>query len=348
MPYRTLRDFLQNERPSVATTSTYNDPLKFPQNRFSATRVISGLFLKPSDTIWFDDPNVDPEPKDHVLYLGCNILQTPYMLSTCVELLKKMRIDFALVGGTNVCCGSPLLAAGKVEAAESFDRKRLRFFEKFLPKIVIEWDESCNEFTRSNTMNYVSPNFRMMNIEQFIAENIDKLYFVNRVERRAVIHDHYGHDAAKIADYDAPRKVLKSIPGLEIVEMPHSRSGALECGFEFLSKGMKQEASSANEYLLREAKSSGADTLVAFWQACYRTLASSEVTHGITTVHFIELVAEAVGIPHHDKFKEYKISNDLERVLNESRENIEANGYTLDEIRPYVRKYMFGVASSFS
>ena len=76
-----------------------------------------------------------------------------------------MGINFAVVGGTNLCCGSPLLASHKIEAAESFDRKRMNFFTKFRPKTVIEWDESCNEFTHLNTLRYMKLDFEIENIE---------------------------------------------------------------------------------------------------------------------------------------------------------------------------------------
>lgn len=343
--YSTLREFIASERPSVIEHPAHSDPLKFPQNRFGAAKVISSLFLKPEDCIWLDENSVEPEQRDYVLYLGCNVLQTPYMMWTCVDILKKMGLEFAIVGGTSTCCGSPLLSAGKIEAAEAFDRKRINLFARFRPHTVIEWDESCNEFTRLNTLHYMKPDFEMKNIEKFISENTRLLRFEKSINKKIAIHDHYGHGDNSEADMESPRKALKAVSGVEVVELEHNRIHSLPCGFEALSyKGLKEEAKRQNEELIVEASKSGADILTVFWQACYRTLAN---TTTLEVRHFIDIVGEALGINYEDKYEKYKIWNDTGLVLEDARENILANGYTLEEIRPYVQKYLFGTNSSF-
>ena len=346
--YSSLIELERNRRDVPASSGSHDYPAKFPQSRYSPTKVISSLFLKPSDTFWIDDPNAGTDHKDYVLYIGCNVLQTPFLLMNCVNVLGKMGIDFAVVGGTNLCCGSPHLASGKVNAAESFDRRRMSFFSKFRPKAVIEWDESCNEFTHLNTLRYLKPDYEIINIESFLASNLSLCDFNTVKSEKIAIHDHYGHNARSIADFESPRRVLSAIPGVEIVEMAHSKHEALECGFDLLSKD-KRVAAMANEKLLDEAKDAGARTLLVMWQACYRTFARSEVTHGIKTRHFIDIVAEALGYSgsSEDKYKEYKISKNVDRVLEESAENIRANGYSVEEIRPYVERYLFGDEKAF-
>jgi len=348
--YSSLRELEETERAeSLAKKRNAKvDPNKFPQSRYSPTNVISSLFLKPEDKFWIDDPNVETGRKEYVLYIGCNVLQTPFLLINCVNVLRKMNIDFAVVGGTNLCCGSPLLSAGKIQAAESFDRRRMNFFGKFKPRVVIEWDESCNEFTHLNTKRYMHFDYEIENIERFIADNISLCNFQRLPNTRVAIHDHYGHDARSIADFESPRRVLSAIPGVEIVEMAHSKGEGLECGYDLLAKD-KKAALAANERVIQEAKAAGADTFLVMWQACYRTYARSEVTHGIRTRHFIDVVAEALGCvgTTEDRYKQYKVSGNVDHVLSASRETLEANGYTVDEIRPYVEKYLFGIDKSF-
>lgn len=346
--FSSLLELEQSRCDIPASSGSRIDPTKFPQSRYSATKVISSLFLKPSNTFWIDDPHSETWQKDYVLYIGCNVLQTPFLLSNCVNVLKKMGIDFAVVGGTNLCCGSPHLASGKTRAAESFDRRRMNFFSKFRPKTVIEWDESCNEFTHLNTLRYLQPDYEIVNIESFLASNLSLCDFKTVKPERIAIHDHYGHNARTIADFESPRRVLSAIPGVQIEEMAHSRSEALECGFDLLSKD-KQASAMANDQVLDEAKDAGASALLVMWQACYRIFSRSELTHGIKTRHFIDLVAEALGFTRtsEDKYKEYKNSKNVNRVLEESAENIRANGYSVEEIRPYVERYLFGDEKAF-
>lgn len=345
--YSSLRELVNAERHLTFNPRPRDGLTDFPQSRYSPTKVVSSLFLKPGERLWIEDPSVEVEQKDYVLYIGCNILQTPFLLLNCVNVLRKViGTNFAVVGGTNLCCGSPLLAQGRVEAAESFDRKRMNFFSKFKPKIVIEWDESCNEFTHANTLRYLRPDYEMVNIERFLADNLSLCPFQSIEPRRVTIHDHYGHKAryrtGPVADYASPRKVLSAIPGIEILEMEHNKEDALECGYDLITND-RMEKMKANDGVLREARQSGAATLLVMWQACCRAFTRSEVTHGVRTRHFIDLVAEALGLSegYEDKYKQYRLSMNLDWVLLESKENIEANGYTMDEIRPYVERYLF-------
>ncbi len=342
--YSKLRDFISSERPAFVNSPSQYDPLKFPQNRFSAAKVISSLFLKPEDSIWLDENAKQPEQSDYVLYLGCNVLQTPFMMWTCVDVLKKMGLKFAIIGGTSTCCGSPFLTAGKIEAAESFDRKRIDVFSRFKPHTVIEWDESCHEFTHLNTLSYMKPSFEMKNIEQFIAENNHLLKFEKQINMKIAIHDHYGHAENSYADMDAPRKALKGIPGVQLVELEHNKLDALPCGFEAISKGNKEQGRQQNRELIAEASSSGADVLAVFWQACYRTLVGQRE---INVRHFIDLVGESLGINYEDKYRKYKLWNNVGRVVEDASEYIRSNGYSEEEIKPYVQKYLFGVSSTF-
>jgi len=97
----------------------------------------------------------------------------------------------------------------------------------------------------------------------------------------------------------------------------------------------------ADNAIMEEAAASRIDVLAVFWQACYRTLIKPAARYGIESRHFIELVGEAVGVRHVDDYKRYKLMGDLDLILRESRENIEANGYTVEEVKPFLERYLF-------
>lgn len=334
MAYPTLREYLARERPSLLGR---REAVTFPQGRYSPMNVLSSLFLRPEERFWVERLEGEPEPREYVLYIGCNVLQTPFLLWTCVDVLRKMGIDFVAVGGGHLCCGSPFLKAGKIEAAESFDRRRIETFARFKPRVVIEWDASCSQFTRLYTLNYIKPSFEIKSIEAFISENLERLEFVGRLEKRVAIHDHYGYVSEANRsdfDYETPRRVLGSLPGVELVDLPHSRGEALPCSFE--SPGSEE----ADTAIMREAAAARVDVLAVFWQACYRTLIKPAARHGVDSRHFIELVGEALGIRHVDGYKRYKLMGDLDLVLREARANLEANGYTIEEVRPLLERYL--------
>jgi Fe-S oxidoreductase len=105
--------------------------------------------------------------------------------------------------------------------------------------------------------------------------------------------------------FDSPRKVLLSIPGIQLVEMGRSRAEAMCCGVDAWmcnsnSKQMQVER-------LQEAKMSGADMLVTTCPKCqihFRCVMSEKLPKAIFPVpdeakievaDLSELVARALG-----------------------------------------------------
>jgi Fe-S oxidoreductase len=73
--------------------------------------------------------------------------------------------------------------------------------------------------------------------------------------------------------YDAPREVIKSIPGLELVEMEHSREDSQCCGggggyFTAFPENSVEIA----EKRIREAEETGADAIVTTCPLCRTNL----------------------------------------------------------------------------
>jgi len=76
--------------------------------------------------------------------------------------------------------------------------------------------------------------------------------------------------------YDAPRKIIQSIPGVTLVELEHNRAGSLCCGG---GGNLEMTAPELAGYLakakIEEIQQSGADVVVTACQQCVRTIATS-------------------------------------------------------------------------
>ena len=108
-------------------------------------------------------------------------------------------------------------------------------------------------------------NFDVIHITEFVAENLDKLKF--KEWKRKVAY----HDPCRLGRgmgvYDAPRKILQAIPGVELVEMEHSRELAHCCGTSCWTNCNKySKLMQINR--LREAVDAGAETLITSCWEC--------------------------------------------------------------------------------
>ncbi|HZL05728.1 MAG TPA: (Fe-S)-binding protein, partial [Coriobacteriia bacterium] len=97
--------------------------------------------------------------------------------------------------------------------------------------------------------------------------------------------------------YEAPRDMLKAIPGLDFVEMEHNREEGLCCGSVITLIGEAPIAPILGGQRLQEAVDAGADTVVALCPCCQVQLRDSNVKNdlGLRVDDLARAVAEAAG-----------------------------------------------------
>ncbi len=102
--------------------------------------------------------------------------------------------------------------------------------------------------------------------------------------------------------YDAPREVLRAVPGLRLVEMPHSGPNSLCCGGG--GGRMWQEDLDADQKMseirIREAAATGAEVLITACPLCLIMLEDARKTAGfedtLKVLDLNELLLQALGL----------------------------------------------------
>ena len=229
------------------------------------------------DLSWISDDLKIKETGDLLFFVGCS----PYFnvifnnigansldaTKSSIKILNALGIEPA-VRPDERCCGHDAYWTGELETFKQLAKKNLEMIQKSGAKKVIF---SCAEgYTTLKTIYpkfFGKLKFEVQHISQFIAEKVEagELKFKELSEKVTY------HDPCRLgrfeSEYEAPRKVLQAIPGLELIEMPRNRENSLCCGSSTwinctqVNKKIQVEK-------LKEAQGTGATTMVTACPKC--------------------------------------------------------------------------------
>jgi hypothetical protein len=123
--------------------------------------------------------------------------------------------------------------------------------------------------------------------------------------------------------------ILGAIPGLEVVDLDRPRVGYM-CN-SLAPVADYKRALHAGE--LAAAEAAGVECLVGVYHACHRELCAHERDYPFRIVNFLELVGEAMGVEHPDLFKQWKLTQDVDRVLAEVAGDVATAGLDPEAVR---------------
>lgn len=147
-----------------------------------------------------------------------------------VKILNAAGVDFGILGAKETCCGDSVRKAGNEALFKRLARENIKtWVESGVKKIVVSSPHCYNTF--KNEYSEFRVNFEVVHITQYMYELVrqGKLQFSNDLAKKVTYHDpcYLGrHNGI----FEQPRAVLKSIPGLQLKEMPDYGETSLCCG----------------------------------------------------------------------------------------------------------------------
>jgi heterodisulfide reductase subunit D len=213
-----------------------------------------------------------------------------------IKLLRKADVDFKLLGKEEWCCGSVLLRTGERKTAEEVAEHNIQAFKNAETTKVVT---SCSGCYRTLQKDYEEllgkQDFEVVHIVDFLKKLIDegKLKFPE-ANIKVTYHDpcHLGRHSGI---YEAPRDILKSVPGLKLLEMTRNKQNARCCGagggvrsaYKELSDGMADTR-------IKEAEETGAEVLTSACPFCTFALREAAERNGskIRVLDLPELLVE--------------------------------------------------------
>lgn len=211
---------------------------------------------------------------DVVYFVGCVSSFFPMVQNipqNVLRILGAAAVDVAVLGGEEWCCGFPLIGAGVPERMDELVEHNLKKVKALGAKELIFSCPTCyctwKEYYRTDVALYHTTEY----LEKMV--NQGDLQFK---ELAVTVTYHDPCDLGrKSGVFDAPRRILKAIPGLKLVELENSRSKSVCCGgggnVEMADPAL---SAAVAQKKLEEIQRTGANVVVTSCQQCVRTIKS--------------------------------------------------------------------------
>jgi Fe-S oxidoreductase len=295
------------------------------------------LLMAPEEIPWLTSIPADPEPRDTVLYLGCQALRTPEFCLEAIDVLGTLRADFVSFGGSAVCCGSVHQFFGHdIDLAERVSSSTTAKIARFKARNVLTICPNCNFQYEKGVASRSEPPFRMRHFYEYLHEHLAELRFVQPIAKKIGLHRHAGSSHHQDEHGQMCFDILSSIPGTEIVDLPQfPELGPICYGRAHRSLDDKRHGE-IMDALFASALEQRCDVVATIYHACQRELCHEERRGPFTVRSVVGLVAEALGGGRGDRLKRLKKADDLEAALSEVEPNRAARGISHENTRAVI------------
>jgi Fe-S oxidoreductase len=272
-----------------ASLSTKGNP--FNENRENRANWAQGLSVKTFS-----------EEMEVLYFPGCYLSYDPRLKKVAratANILNRAGVEFGILGSRENCCGESIRKTGDEELFKRLARENIKaFIDNGVKKILVSSPHCYHTF--KNEYPEFRVNFEVVHISQYLLELIrnGRLELTREYAKKATYHDpcYLGrHNGV----YDEPRDVLKMVPGLELNEMPESRSNSLCCGGgggRIWMETLKGERFS--DLRIGQAVAVGAEVLVTSCPYCITHFEESRLTledpEKIEIKDITEIIAEVI------------------------------------------------------
>ena len=242
-------------------------------------------------------------PETEVLYFSCCIpAYDPKVQRAAIAtatIMQKAGVDFGILDGSENCCGESVRKAGDESLFSRLAHNNISAFKGGKVKKIMVTSPHCYHSFK-NEYPELEGKFEVVHFSQFLLELIKegRIKPVKEINKKVTYHDPcYLGRHNKV--YDAPREVLKSIPGLELVEMPFAKEDSLCCGGGGGRIWMEtKKGERFADFRIEQALEVGAEVMAVACPYCMSNFDDSVLTTGkeesISIREIAELVADSL------------------------------------------------------
>jgi len=260
------------------------ESLKKDDNVFGKPKAERGEWARGLDV-----KDASQEKADILYHAGCMVSFEPELWEvpkSAIRLMQAAGVDAGIMGMEESCCGGRAYEIGYMGEFTKYAEHCLETFNSLgVNMVVTSCSDGYSTFKKLYPRVDIDMKFEVLHMVEYLDRLIKdgKIKLTKKVPMKVTYHDpcHLGRHLADDGVYEPPREVLRSIPGIELVEMERNRENAWCCG---AGAGVSQANPAfalwtANERL-KEARATGATALVTSCPWCQRNFRDAVKEYG--------------------------------------------------------------------
>jgi Fe-S oxidoreductase len=242
----------------------------------------------------------DPDRHEVLLYVGCTSSynrRAQKIARALGTLLSKAGVSFGYLGDDEPCCGEAALSIGNQPYFEEIAAHTSQVFkEKGITRLMTISPHCYDVF--KNHYQEVPPGWQPLHYTQYLAELVDqdRLVFPHPLDLQVTFQDPC-YLGRLNGEYEAPRRILSAIPGVELLEMEDSRQAGLCCGGGGGRMWLETPVGERfSDIRIRQAARTGASRLVTACPFCLSCMEDSVsvISTQLTVLDVAELAVMAI------------------------------------------------------
>ena len=246
-------------------------------------------------------PRFDPARHEILFYVGCTSSYDGRARKVAHALLRLLRaagVSFGVLGDDEPCCGEAVLSVGHTSYFQELAQRTARVFRERGVTRLMTISPHCYDVFK-NRYPRVDSGWESLHYTQYLSTLIQegRLSFDRSIDLKVTCHDPC-YLARHNGESDAPRRILKAIPGVELVEMQHAGLETLCCGGGGGRMWMETAAGVRfSDLRVEEARATGAGALVTacpFCIACLEDSLKAQRVKDLVVMDVAEIAARAL------------------------------------------------------
>ena len=213
--------------------------------------------------------------------------------------LPEAGVDFTTMGGEEWCCGFPLISTGFVDDSKAFIRHNVEKIKELDIHTLVASCASCYHVWKHDSREELQGyDLEILHTTEYLARLIRE----GRIPMHELAETVTYHDPCDLGRnsgiYDAPREIIRAIPGVRFVELPHHHEGALCCGGGGNLQSVDADlATEIARLRTEEIRAVGATIVVSACQQCEQMLTAAvrKAKLPVRVMDVSQLILEAMG-----------------------------------------------------